>query len=217
MKPNPFLPRFEDLPAELPLFPLSGAVVMPGVQLPLNIFEPRYLRMVDYALATQHLIGMVQPRLTEQNGDLIYQVGCGGRITSYTETHDGRIVLVLTGFCRFEVIQELQTPQDFRRAQVSWQRFSSDYNAPSALADREQLLSSLRSYCTRHHVEVPWDDIAKMVDSELVNLLCTHLPLDVDDKQALVETVDLSERATLMCGLMDMSALAGNATTQLRH
>lgn len=216
---SPFLQRLPDLPEVLPIFPLSGAVVLPGVQLPLNIFEPRYLAMVQAALASDHLIGMVQPR--SQSGAerlAIHEVGCAGRITSYSETQDGRIVLVLTGLCRFKIVDELPMQDGFRRVKPAWQEFALDLEANDAsLAEREQFMGSLRAFCDRRSVEIPWDDISKMADADLVNLLCTHLPLEAEDKQALLETVPLSDRAILMRGLMDMSAHASGRSTEHRH
>ena len=208
---SPFLQAFADLPQALPIFPLSGAVVLPGVQLPLNIFEPRYLNMVAAALARDHLIGMVQPRADAQEPDppAVYRIGCAGRITSYSETNDGRIVLVLTGLCRFEIAEELPELDGYRRVRPDWSRFAADYDLEAgAISNRERFMGSLRAFCDHRRVEVPWDDIGKMEDFDLVNLLCAHLPLVADDKQALIETVDLDERAQLMRGLMDMSALA---------
>ncbi|MBK1650099.1 LON peptidase substrate-binding domain-containing protein [Rhabdochromatium marinum] len=223
MKHSPFLPEFEQLPEVVPVFPLAGVVVLPGVQLPLNIFEPRYLSLVRHALANQHIIGMVQPQAApdsdhDSHAETMHRIGCAGRITSYSETQDGRIVLVLTGFCRFRVLEEIQPLNGFRRVQVSWDEFAGDYNTePPKLADRELFLGSLRSFCTRRQVDIPWEDIAKMADDDLINLLCTHLPLDASDKQALIETVALQERATLMRGLMDMSALASGDGAVMRH
>ncbi|TVQ86976.1 MAG: peptidase S16 [Chromatiaceae bacterium] len=217
---NPFLPKFSDLPEVLPIFPLSGAVVMPGVQLPLNIFEPRYLNLVQGALASDHLIGMVQPK-GEDNFDehpLMHRVGCAGRITSYSETNDGRIVIVLTGLCRFEIEAELTGIDGYRRVRPRWRRFVEDYQEEyPPLPEREQFMGSLRTFCDQQSVEVPWDDIARMADSDLVNLLCAHLPLGSDDKQALIETVGLHDRALLMRGLMDMSASSRGLATEQRH
>ncbi|MEA3638755.1 MAG: LON peptidase substrate-binding domain-containing protein [Lamprobacter sp.] len=216
---SPFLQRLPDLPEVLPVFPLSGAVVLPGVQLPLNIFEPRYLSMVQAALASDHLIGMVQPRgQTSDESFAIHRVGCAGRITSYSETSDGRIILVLTGLCRFKVIEELPMQEGFRRVRPDWQAFALDLEDDEAhLAEREQFMGSLRAFCDQRSVEIPWDDISGLADADLVNLLCAHLPLDAEDKQALLETVPLGERATLMRGLMDMSAHASRLGTEHRH
>jgi hypothetical protein len=216
---SPFLQRLPDLPDVLPIFPLSGAVVMPGVQLPLNIFEPRYLAMVQSALASDHLIGMVQPR--EHQDELrpeVHRIGCAGRITSYSETNDGRIVIVLTGLCRFAVVDELPEQDGFRRVKADWRGFTDDLeDTDETLGERDLFLGSLRTFCDQRSVEVPWDDLGKMGDSDLVNLLCAHLPLAAEDKQALLETVELSDRASLMRGLMEMSAQASRFGTEQRH
>jgi Lon protease-like protein len=218
---SPFLQAFADLPRELPIFPLSGAVVLPGVQLPLNIFEPRYLRMVTAALAQDHLIGMVQPRNEGPDADppAVHNIGCAGRITSYSETNDGRIVMVLTGLCRFRIAEELPERDGYRRVRPDWSHFAGDYELDGgAIADRERFMGSLRAFCDRRSVEVPWDDIGKMDDFDLVNLLCAHLPLGADDKQALLETDGVDARADLMRGLMEMSAFGGTAgASEQRH
>ncbi len=220
MTRNPFLPKFSDLPPKLPIFPLAGAVVMPGVQLPLNIFEPRYLNMVADALASNHLIGMIQPtsETTAREIPEIHRVGCAGRITSYSETSDGRIVVVLTGVCRFQVSAELEELKGYRRASVDWERFAADYHDDEeAIADRAGFLDSLRAYCTLRGVEIPWDDLGKMADKELTNLLCAHLPLSPEDKQALIETLPTGERAALMRGLLDMASASSMHVAEHRH
>jgi hypothetical protein len=220
MTRSPFFPKFADLPLELPIFPLSGAVVMPGVQLPLNIFEPRYLNMVADALAGHRLIGMIQPTSETALDDVpeIHRIGCGGRITSYSETADGRIVLVLTGVCRFQVSAEIDGRNGYRRATVNWERFAADcHDQGQAIGDRTGFLDSLKAYCTLRGVEVPWDDVKKMPDWDLVNLLCAHLPLSQEDKQALVETIPTNERASLMRGLMDMASAASMDVNEHRH
>ncbi|MFW5724302.1 MAG: LON peptidase substrate-binding domain-containing protein [Halochromatium sp.] len=216
---SPFLQRFPDLPDVLPIFPLSGTVVMPGVQLPLNIFEPRYLTMVQAALASDHLLGMVQPRAREEDDPRdLHRVGCAGRITSYSETNDGRIVLVLTGLCRFRILEELPTQEGFRRVRPQWQGFAQDLEDDEAgLSERDRFMGSLRAFCEQRGVEIPWDDIGKMADADLINLLCAHLPLEAADKQALIETVQLDARASLMRGLMEMSAHAVRQGFEQRH
>lgn len=220
MTRSPFIPEFSDLPEELPIFPLPGAVMMPGVQLPLNIFEPRYLRMVQDALAADHLIGMIQPLSGDEDEETppLHPIGCAGRISSYSETNDGRVILVLTGVCRFEVAEELEMRQGYRRILPSWERFAIDYHPQQGvLADRDTFVHSLRAYTKLRGVEIPWDDVAAMEDLDLVNLLCTHLPLAPDDKQALIESIDLVDRADLMRGLMDMSLASSVAGAEVRH
>lgn len=220
MARSPFFPLFSDLPAELPIFPLAGAVVMPGVQLPLNVFEPRYLNMVQDALVADHLVGMIQPRSDTAFDETpeIHRVGCAGRITSYSETNDGRIVLVLTGVCRFDVRGELDIKRGYRRVTPAWERFAIDlHEDESNLVDREAFLTSLKAYASLRGVEIPWDDIEKMTDPDLANLLCAHLPLEAEDKQALIETLDLRDRGELMRGLMDMSSVSSVETAEHRH
>jgi uncharacterized protein len=220
MTRSPFFPKFSDLPTKLPIFPLAGAVVMPGVQLPLNIFEPRYLNMVQDALSEDHLVGMIQPRSDTafDESPEIHRVGCTGRITSYSETNDGRIVLVLTGVCRFDVRGELDVKRGYRRVVPDWERFAIDFHEDeSSLADREGFLTSLKAYASLRGVEIPWDNIEKMGDPDLTNLLCAHLPLDAEDKQALIETLDLCDRGELMRGLMDMSSVSSVETAEHRH
>jgi Lon protease-like protein len=219
MTRSPFIPKFSALPSEIPVFPLPGAVVLPGVQLPLNIFEPRYLNMVEDALAADHLIGMIQPVSGDgSDSPRLHRIGCAGRITSYSETSDGRIILVLTGVCRFESANELGLRRGYRRVQPDWERFTIDYHPEDqTLADRESFVNSLRAFTHLRGVEIPWDDIKTMEDWDLVNLLCTHLPLAPDDKQALIESIDLGDRAQLMQGLMDMSSASSVDGAEMRH
>ncbi len=127
-------------------------------------------------------------------------------------------MLVLTGVCRFQVRTELEGRRGYRRVSVDWERFAADYHDETqAIADRDGFLVSLKAYCTLRGVEVPWDDVSKMADGDLVNLLCAHLPLSPEDKQALIETIPLSERASLMRGLMDMASAASMDVAEHRH
>lgn len=218
--PSPFLPRFVDLPAELPIFPLPGAVAMPGIQLPLNIFEPRYLNMVQDALGTDHLIGMIQPLTGQEEVEVpvLHKVGCAGRITSYSETNDGRIVIVLTGVCRFEMLGELEERHGYRRVRACWDRFAQDFlTEQEGIVNRDRFLTSLRHYVRPRGVEIPWDDLKAMADLDLVNLLTAHLPLAPEDKQALIETNTLRDRAELMRGLMDMASASSVEGVEQRH
>lgn len=218
--PSPFLPRFVDLPAEIPVFPLAGAVVMPGIQLPLNIFEPRYLNLVQDALGSDHLVGMIQPLTGQEEVEvpLLHKIGCAGRITSYSETNDGRIVIVLTGVCRFELQRELEERHGYRRVQAGWDRFAQDFlTEQEGIVNRERFLASLRNYVRPRGVEIPWDDLKSMADLDLVNLLTAHLPLAPEDKQALIETNTLTARAELMRGLMDMASASSVEGVEQRH
>ena len=218
--PSPFLPRFVDLPGEIPVFPLAGAIAMPGIQLPLNIFEPRYLNMIQDAMGSDHLIGMIQPLTGQEEVEVpvLHKVGCAGRITSYSETNDGRIVIVLTGVCRFEILGELEERHGYRRIRASWERFAQDFlTEQEGIVNRERFLTSLRHYVRPRGVEIPWDDLKAMADLDLVNLLTAHLPLAPEDKQALIETNTLRDRAELMRGLMDMASASSVEGVEQRH
>lgn len=218
--PSPFLPRFVDLPGEIPAFPLAGAIVMPGIQLPLNIFEPRYLNMVQDALGSDHLVGMIQPLTGQEDLEVpvLHKVGCAGRITSYSETNDGRIVIVLTGVCRFEFLGELEERHGYRQVRAGWDRFAQDFlSEQEGIVNRDRFLASLRNYVRPRGVEIPWDDLKAMADLDLINLLTAHLPLAPEDKQALIETNTLRDRAELMRGLMDMASASSVEGVEQRH
>jgi uncharacterized protein len=206
---NPFTPRFESLPSILAVFPLSGAIVMPGTQLPLNIFEPRYLNLVLDTLRDERLFGMIQPdpSAPETQDRPLCRTGCAGRITSFSETTDGRIVLVLTGLCRFDVREELPSVRGYRRIVADWSRFAGDYQTTSSgEVERPQFLNQLRAYCDCRGVEVPWGDLDSLNDADLINLLAAHLPLHPGDKQALVEAIDLNQRAKLLTAFLELGA-----------
>lgn len=146
MHRNPFTLPFDRLPADIAVFPLSGAVLMPGTQLPLNVFEPRYLNMVEDALGARRLIGMIQP--LDEDERVLSKTGCAGRISSFSETDDGRIILVLTGLCRFDVVDELPLARGYRRVRADWTRFNGDYQDPAENEiDRTGLTDALESLC----------------------------------------------------------------------
>jgi Lon protease-like protein len=219
MSRSPFFPEFESLPHAIPIFPLAGAIVMPGTQLPLNIFEPRYLNMVEDALASNHIIGMIQPvRNDEEFEPELQRVGSAGRITSYTESNDGRIVMVLTGVCRFTVSEEVEGQRGYRRVAADWGRFATDYDETGGeLSNRETFLGTLRTYTELRQLDISWKDLNKLGETDLVNLLCTHLPLEPEEKQALIETVGLDERAELLRGLLNLSVAARQAVSDKPH
>lgn len=206
MTRSPFFPSFESLPKAIPIFPLAGVVVMPGVQLPLNIFEPRYLNMVQDALANDHIIGMIQPvRDTDEEAVQLQSVGSAGRITSYSESNDGRIIMVLTGVCRFGVYEEIDELKGYRRVIADWARFAGDYDEENVqLTNREGFFEILHNYIGAQRLEISWDDLGKITDGSLINHLCSHLPFEPEEKQMLIETIGLNERAELMRGLMNL-------------
>lgn len=219
MTRNPFTLPFERLPNTIPIFPLAGAVVMPGAQLPLNIFEPRYLNLVEDALAQHRMFAMVQPDpASGKHGEGVFRTGCAGRISSFTETGDHRLLLTLLGVCRFEIQEELPTLRGYRRVIADWQQFAVDY-APSRLEapDRNRLLGRLRSYVKAKGLTVAWNEVEEMDDTRLVNTLVSRLPLDAIDKQALIETGSLTGRARVLGALLDVPFTFPGKGAERRH
>lgn len=196
-----------DLPATIPVFPLTGALLFPRGQLPLNIFEPRYLNMIDDALAGNRLIGMIQPDGTgdaEKPG--LSRVGCVGKLTSFSETDDGRYLITLTGICRFAVAREYQASTPYRQVTADWQSFADDLKAPGSLAgfDRKDLLEALRDYLERNNLKADWGSIDQAQAEPLVNALSALCPFMPIEKQALLEAPTIEDRRDVLIALLDM-------------
>jgi Lon protease-like protein len=206
-----FHPRLEDLPAEFPVFPLSGALLLPGGRLPLNIFEPRYLAMVEDALEHGRHFGMVQPDKRLARGDSgpgLYRTGCLGRITSFSETDDGRYLITLSGLIRFTIVEEIEGARGYRRVRAALGGFAADLAEPRAGLpfERAELLDALRRYFANAGVEANWDAISQMPDPALVTSLCMACPFDTQEKQALLEARDEAERARALLALLEINA-----------
>ena len=218
MTSSSFDPGFGDLPAVLPVFPLAGALLLPGGRLPLNIFEPRYLQMVADALAGDRLIGLVQPCEDgiEQGSAKIYETGCAGRITAFSETEDNRYLITLTGLIRFAVEQELAMANGYRRVTPGYARFRADLAEDGGLIDREGLLQALEAYFDSNGIEGDWETIRETPDERLVTSLAMVCPFEPPEKQALLEALTLPERAETMTAILQMSAhdSAGEARRQ---
>jgi Lon protease-like protein len=221
MTRSPFDPAFEALPASLPIFPLSGALLLPGGKLPLNIFEPRYLAMTRDALAGDRLIGMVQPTELEAPGraPAVYPIGCAGRIVSFSETEDGRYLITLAGLCRFRIRQELPGSSGYRRVEPDFTSFRADMveSSPGAEVDRERLLSSLKLYFKLHGISADWKAIAEAADDKLVTTLAMICPFADAEKQALLESPDLTERSRMMIALIELALLSRESGEAARH
>jgi Lon protease-like protein len=215
-----FTTPFSRLPESLPIFPLPGAVVMPGCQLPLNIFEPRYLNMVFDALGVDRMIGMVQPdpSATGEDAAAVCRTGTAGRITSFSETEDGRLIIVLTGICRFDVGEELATTGGYRRVTARWERFSVDYETDEGDCDAcHRLYPLLRSYFARKSMEVDDLLLEKMPATSLVNLMIGQLPFDMAERQALVEAVSIRERLDHLARLLEFKLAEPQAQGSARR
>lgn len=200
--------RVADLPEIIPVFPLAAALLLPGGRLPLNIFEPRYLSMIDHALAHSRLIGMVQPDLdgvTRRDGEpALCQVGCMGRIASYAESGDGRYMIALHGVCRFRVQEELRVRTPFRQCRVL--PFEGDLNdeAGASDVDRKGLLRAFRSYLEANELQADWESVNRAENATLVNTLAMMAPYGPAEKQALLEAPDFRTRAETLIAITEM-------------
>ena len=197
-------------PAELPIFPLPGAMLLPRGRMPLNIFEPRYLRMVSDSLGAGRMIGMIQPSEPQpglvEDDCMLFDVGCVGRIVQFAETGDGRFLITLAGQTRFRVAEEIAGRGGYRRVRADITRFAADLEpAPEAVAfDRDGLLAALRAYFQRRGFDANWDAIAKMPDDTLVVTLAMVCPFNAAEKQALLEASDEDERARTLRTLLEI-------------
>lgn len=208
------------LPSRFPIFPLRGALLLPGGNLPLNIFEPRYLQMVRDAMNTDRVIGMVQPRADGEPAvlDDLYRTGCIGRITNFEETDDGRFLITLTGVCRFDIHEELPLGTPYRQVVGDFARWRQDLCPPAAPESlKGDLLEVLRGFFDRHGIEADWDAIEAAPMAGLVTSLSMICPFEPEEKQALLEAVDIGEQARLLIALMRMEALAETGASSARH
>ena len=206
-----FHPTIDALPPTLAIFPLPGVLLLPDGKLPLNIFEPRYLNMVADCLANGRMLGMVQPSEDPGNGiePPVFDTGCMGRISSLDETEDGRLLITLTGVCRFRIGRELDLVGGYRRVEANWRPFLHDLEEPTDLSiDRERLIVALRAYSRLNNLEFNWKAIERIADYDLSVALCMACPLEPREKQALLEAKDPEIRTSTLITLMEM-AVAG--------
>lgn len=205
-----------DMPAPIPVFPLQGALLLPGARLPLNIFEPRYLAMVDDALADHRVIGMIQPRIPEKtvpdDRPPLHELGCAGRIVSFEETADGRVLIGLRGLCRFDVAEELPLHNGYRRVRPDYGAWADDF-APAGPArlDRKALGNALKAYFAARRLDADWDAIAKTPTAELIPIVAMACPFSPLEKQALLQSRTLTERAELLISLLTMESAGASA------
>jgi Lon protease-like protein len=202
--------RVADLPQLIPVFPLDGAMLLPGGELPLQIFEPRYLNMIDDAMTGDRVIGMVQTRGGDRERPGLTAVGCAGRITSYAETSDGRYLITLTGVCRFTVGEELNLRTPYRQVRADYSRFEADLDeTEDAEADdtaRDRFARALKRYLNRRELDIDWDSAGAAPLEPLVNSLAMGLPFDPAEKQALLEAIDLPARFEALTTLLEIDA-----------
>jgi Lon protease-like protein len=215
-----FDPTFEELPATLPIFPLTGVLLLPSGRLPLNIFEPRYLAMTRAALAGDRMIGMIQPTEPERpdHPPALFGVGCAGRIIAFSETDDGRYLITLGGLVRFGIKRELEPdPGGFRRVEPDFARFAADMvEDDTPELDRPRFMRALKGFFQRQGISGDWEAIEKTSDRLLVISLAMVCPFQPEEKQALLEAPSAAERARILTALLEMSVLA-SAEATARH
>ncbi|PWB83346.1 MAG: peptidase S16 [Methylocystaceae bacterium] len=203
------------LPTVVPVFPLTRALLLPRGELPLNIFEPRYIAMIDDAIASERIVGMIQPLPGQDEKDVappLFEIGCVGRITRFSETGDGRYLISLTGVARFRIEEELDTPRSYRRCRVNYDEFHIDLQpgAGEDDVDRSGMIRMLREFAESSKLEVDWTSIDAAPNEALVNALAMMSPFGADEKQALLEAVDLKSRAEILVALAELD-LAQNS------
>jgi Lon protease-like protein len=201
--------QLDELPTEFPVFPLTGALLLPRGKLPLNIFEPRYLAMVEDALGVGRMFGMIQPdpqKPAGASGPGLYRIGCLGRLSSFSETDDGRYLITLSGVARFAVVGETEMRRGYRRVRADFADFAADLEPPPEMAgfDRAGLLTALRGYFLRQGFDANWEAIGKMADDQLVVTLSMVCPFDPAEKQALLEAPGEVERAATLRTLLEI-------------
>ena len=207
--------RIDDLPQVIPVFPLDGAMLLPGGELPLQIFEPRYLNMVDDAMAGDRIIGMIQTRGGDRSRPSLAAVGCAGRITSFNETSDGRYLITLTGVCRFDAGEELSLKTPYRQLRARYERYAPDLGrdeATEASDDvRGRFASALKRYLNRRELDIDWDTAVQAPLEPLVNSLAMGLPFEPAEKQALLEAPDLAGRFEALTALLEIDGMEDDA------
>lgn len=203
-----------DLPGTIPIFPLPGALMLPRARLPLHIFEPRYLQMIEDTMKTSHrLIGLVQPYEMPKSGEQkLHHIGCAGRLTQFSETEDGRYMITLGGVSRFRIQQEVSGFAPYRRCDVSWDGFSADMGPTETdkAFDRDSFLDLLNRYFEAQDLSTDWDSLKDAEDELLINSLSMLCPFDPEEKQALLEAPSLSTRRETLVTLLEFALAAGS-------
>ena len=191
------LNSIEDLPKRIPIFPLTGAVLFPGTQLPLNIFESRYIQMIDDCIKVNRIIGIIQPKKSEQKIPDLFKIGCAGKITSFDETEDGRYLIVLNGVSRFKIIEEVKTDKLYRLCNVSFKEFGNDLNnnhEKIQFSDLELIFKNLKTLFQKRGYVINWKELKKQSLNQTINALSMASPFSLEEKQVLLESQNLNLR-----------------------
>ncbi len=201
-----------DLPDVIPVFPLPGALLLPRAPLPLHLFEPRYLAMLDDVLKTSNrLIGMVQPYETPGGGRL-HTIGCAGKVTAFSETQDGRYMITLSGASRFRIVEEVEGFTPYRRCKVNWQGFEADLGPTETDPhfDRPAFMEVLGKYLQEHGLSTDWESLGEAEDELLINSLSMLCPFEPEDRQALLEAPSLTTRRETLMTLIEFALRGGS-------
>ncbi len=208
-----------DLPDTIPVFPLPGALLLPRARLPLHIFEPRYLAMLDDTLKTGHrLIGMIQPREVPGGERKLHSIGCAGRLTAFSETEDGRYMITLSGASRFRVTKEVSGFTPYLRAEVNWDGFDRDLGGTEAdlRFQRKPFLDLLARYFAAQGLSTDWESLKEAEDELLINSLSMLCPFDPEDKQALLEAPSLTTRRETLVTLIEFAMRSGSGEEMMQ-
>ena len=213
----PGIRKLSDLPLVIPVFPLDGVLLLPGGQLPLNIFEPRYLNMLDDVMSGERMIGIIQTRPgnagpDDEHNPSLAPIGCAGRVTSFAETSDGRYLITLTGVCRFRAGDELPVRTPYRQVRADFSSFAADLREDSAepAADPGPLLAALRRYLDHRGLAIDWTSAETAPSDALINSLSMALPFDAMEKQALLEAPTMADRRETLVALLEIDAVVGD-------
>lgn len=222
MDTNPFAPDFEDLPQSLPIFPLGGVLLLPCGHLPLNIFELRYRAMVEDAMASDRMIGMVQTCdetvKAVKNDTPVFKTGCAGKITEFSETPDGCYLITLTGVCRFDIEKDMVTGRGYRRVKPGWNSYGDDLKEQTCLdLDRARMKELLREYFDKEGMDCDWEAIDEAPDGKLITCLSMVCPFEAQEKQALLEAECCQVRAKMFMTMLEMAVCASSEGCASRH
>ena len=186
-----------NLPKTIPIFPLSNFIIFPKTTVPLNIFEPRYIEMINDAMSSDRIIGMIQPKNNIQSKPSLYDIGCAGKITSFNETEDGRYIIILTGISRFKITEEIKTEKLYRQCKVNFSVFSNDLvkkNIEIKFSDLKLIFKDLKNLFMKQGYKINWEDLEKQSLDQTINTLSMASPFSLEEKQILLETPSLDER-----------------------
>ena len=189
--------RIKNLPKKISVFPLSNFIIFPNTSVPLNIFEPRYIEMVNDSMKTNRIIGMVQPKNQKKNIPELYSVGCAGKITSFNETDDGRYLIVINGICRFKILKEINNNKTYRECEISFDEYSEDTNEKNneiKFTDLELIFKNLKSFFKKKGYIINWKELEKQSLDQTINTLAMASPFSLQEKQVLLETININNR-----------------------